>query len=309
MKKIELLGSSERSWEDATQKALATEVRGTSQSIHVTRFEVVVEGGRISQYRVRVEVSAGADGSNDPMVARVLVVDDLEPITALARSMLEEAGHKVHTAADGVEAVAAVQEEHYDLVLMDINMPRLDGIAATKAIRALDRPVRDVPIVAMTTNVLPEHVRLYKGAGMNGYVKKPLKQELLLQKLHELLPAVNDGERMRRTGDTVPGFDREAFDTIRATMGVDRVNAWLHKFLRQLEATFPLGGEGPGRESLGKEAHGLVSYSALLGFRELSRRCSDLEAACGEGRELASALHPATMAARNAEDLVRALLR
>jgi hypothetical protein len=152
-------------------------------------------------------------------------------------------------------------------------------------------------------------VHLREDAGMNSYVRKAFNHNVLLQQLREVSPAASDGDPMSRNGDTMPGFDREAFDTIRDTMGVDQIDVWLRKFLLQLEATFPQGNNGSDRERLGKEAHGLVSYSALLGFPDLARLCSDLQAACSEGRDLAPSLQQATMAARNAKEVVRTFLR
>ena len=83
------------------------------------------------------------------------------------------------TAEDGVEAVEAVQERKFDLVLMDIKMPRMDGVQATEAIRALDGPVSAIPIVALTANADPEDAKKYLACGMAAEVEKPIKPERL----------------------------------------------------------------------------------------------------------------------------------
>ena len=103
--------------------------------------------------------------------ARILVVDDKEMIQKLVRSILESAGYQVELVSDGVEAVAAVQEKSYGLILMDIQMLEMDGITATKAIRASESPARNVPIIAMTVNVSPQQVRSYEDAGMNDHIR------------------------------------------------------------------------------------------------------------------------------------------
>jgi CheY-like chemotaxis protein len=75
--------------------------------------------------------------------------------------------------------VKAVQDKHYDLVLMDIQMPTMDGLTATRHIRALDPPMRDVPIIAMTANVLPQQVEEFRSAGMADHIGKPFKRDEL----------------------------------------------------------------------------------------------------------------------------------
>ena len=91
------------------------------------------------------------------------------------------------TAEDGVEALAAVQERQFDLVLMDIKMPRMDGVQATQAIRALDGPVGSIPIVALTANADPEDAKKYLATGMAAVVEKPIKPERLRMAMNAAL--------------------------------------------------------------------------------------------------------------------------
>src|SRR5690606_25252554 len=104
--------------------------------------------------------------------ARILLVEDNEFNRMVAEDTLKEAIPGVHIdiAVDGKEAVERVQEENYDIVLMDVQMPVMDGVAATKAIRALKVPAQKVKIIAMTANVLQEDVQKYFDIGMNAYV-------------------------------------------------------------------------------------------------------------------------------------------
>ncbi len=124
--------------------------------------------------------------------ARVLLVEDNEFNRTVAEDTLHEAvpGIAVEMAVNGAEAVKAVQRTRFDLVLMDIQMPVMDGTAATAAIRALEGATGRVPIIAMTANVLQEDVQRYRSAGMNGYVSKPFQtEELLLQMSAVMEPA------------------------------------------------------------------------------------------------------------------------
>jgi CheY-like chemotaxis protein len=83
------------------------------------------------------------------------------------------------TAEDGVEALEAVQQRRFDLILMDIKMPRMDGVQATRAIRALTGPARDIPIVALTANADADDAKRYLTIGMAAVVEKPIKPDCL----------------------------------------------------------------------------------------------------------------------------------
>jgi signal transduction histidine kinase/ActR/RegA family two-component response regulator len=111
---------------------------------------------------------------------RVLVVDDVAPNRLVARILLEGAGHEVELAADGAEAVAAVQRGGFDLVLMDVHMPGVDGLEATRRIRALEGAARRVPIIALTADALPDQMERCHAAGMDGHLAKPLDRASLL---------------------------------------------------------------------------------------------------------------------------------
>ncbi len=109
----------------------------------------------------------------------ILIVDDNATNRVVAQALCEMFGCTSETAVDGVEAVQAVQDRPFDLILMDIKMPRMDGMQATLAIRALDGPASRIPIVALTANADPDDARHYKSLGMAAVVEKPIKPERL----------------------------------------------------------------------------------------------------------------------------------
>lgn len=117
----------------------------------------------------------------------ILIVDDNATNRVVAQALCEMFGCTSETAEDGVEAVQAVQERRFDMVLMDIKMPRMDGVQATQAIRALDGPVRNIPIVALTANADPEDARKYLSIGMAAVVEKPIKPERLRMAMNAAL--------------------------------------------------------------------------------------------------------------------------
>ena len=138
--------------------------------------------------------------------ARILLVEDNELNQEVAREMLAGAGLAVDIAENGQVAVRKVQESNYDLVLMDMQMPVMDGLAATVAIRALDA-CRNLPIVAMTANAMQQDRDRCMDAGMNDYVAKPIDPDHLWSVLRRWLKpgSVEAGHaRNGAAGDDMP---------------------------------------------------------------------------------------------------------
>ena len=122
---------------------------------------------------------------------RALLVDDVEVNREIAVMVLQEMGFTVEAAANGKEAVDKVSENpahYFDVVLMDIQMPVMDGYEATRQIRALDEPAKaGIPIIAMTANAFEEDKRNAFMAGMNAHVAKPIDEEKLISVLKFVL--------------------------------------------------------------------------------------------------------------------------
>ena len=116
----------------------------------------------------------------------ILVVEDVVPNQLIARKLLESFGHKVTLAATGIEAIKAIKNTSFDLVMMDIRMPEMDGLTATRHIRNLNAPVCDIPIIAMTANATREDHDDCLHAGMNGFIAKPVNREKIEQALIRL---------------------------------------------------------------------------------------------------------------------------
>ncbi|MDP3173232.1 MAG: response regulator [Phenylobacterium sp.] len=127
------------------------------------------------------------DNHASARAAHVLVVDDNATNRMVAQTLCEMFDCTSETAEDGVEAVEAAKTGRFDLILMDIKMPRMDGVAATRAIRALAGDPGRVPIIALTANADPDDAAGYIAAGMSSVVEKPMKPEYLLQALRQAL--------------------------------------------------------------------------------------------------------------------------
>jgi CheY-like chemotaxis protein len=101
----------------------------------------------------------------------------------IAVLMLEQAGHQIDVVNDGAEAIEAVRGKPYDLVLMDVQMPGIDGLEATRRIRALALDQAAVPVIAVTANAMEGDDRRCFEAGMDDYISKPIDRARLLGKV------------------------------------------------------------------------------------------------------------------------------
>jgi signal transduction histidine kinase/DNA-binding NarL/FixJ family response regulator len=225
---------------------------------------------------------------------RVLVADDVAANRMVARAMLVAAGHRVDSAADGAEALAAVERDDYDVVLMDVQMPVMDGLEATRRIRALPGPKRRVPVLAVTASALPEQVEACRAAGMDGHLAKPIDRESLLGAVarlaagdtlvHSPLPS---GQPERQ-----PLLDEAALRTLATELGPAAL-AVISEFISEIR----LGGEVLGTQGLVRDlprmrhaAHRLLGAARTLGARRLAAQVETLQADIHQGRDPAPAL-------------------
>ena len=137
------------------------------------QFEVALARGEPAAAKARAASAA------TPVDAHVLVAEDTPVNQRLAQALLSKRGYRVSLANDGVEALALCQAEDFDLVLMDMQMPNMDGLEATEKIRAWERQAgkRRVPIVAMTANALEMDRQRCRAAGMDGFIAKPFRAD------------------------------------------------------------------------------------------------------------------------------------
>lgn len=138
-----------------------------------------------------IDETTGAEISYDELVGkRILLVDDVDINRMIVIEQLSEYGLEIDEASDGTEAVdlfANSSPNYYGLILMDLQMPVMDGFTATRKIRELERPDNDVPIIALSANAFKEDVNLSLANGMNGHLAKPLEMDRLLETLHNWL--------------------------------------------------------------------------------------------------------------------------
>jgi two-component system cell cycle response regulator DivK len=121
------------------------------------------------------------------MTKRILVIEDTEDNRQIIRDLLTSVGYEIIEAADGVDGVAMAETHRPDLILMDIQLPGMDGYEATRRIRAVP-DLAQVPIIAVTSYALSGDEAKTREAGCDGYVAKPFSPRQLLAKIREFLP-------------------------------------------------------------------------------------------------------------------------
>jgi PAS domain S-box-containing protein len=222
---------------------------------------------------------------------RVLCAEDGATNQIIICTLLENMGHEVHIACNGLEAVHALAARDFDLVLMDGRMPEMDGEEATRAIRAggiQDVRVRDaaVPIVALTAHAGNEDRDRYLAAGMDGFLSKPIDSEAL----HSEIAATVD--RLLRQGRQLAPMEPPTHDSCRPHTAlapeamVRIVGIFLQDAPQRIEMARQAlrSGDAAG---LSREIHSLRGSAAYLGMKALLEECGRLEALANAG-ELAS---------------------
>ena len=221
---------------------------------------------------------------------RVLLVEDNAINQKVARALLERAGHRVDVAAQGADALARIETERYDIVLMDIQMPVMDGLEATRLIRARDDDKRHLPIVAMTANAMEGAREEYLAAGMDDYISKPIEARLMLDLVDRLAggerpahaPAPAKLRKPKAKPTDLPVLDETHLDSIRQVMAppefLDLIGAFIEGAVNRLALIDRLLGtdDFPG---IFREAHDMVSTAGNFGARRVERVARQLEAA------------------------------
>jgi len=254
-------------------------------------------------------------GTRSPAAApqrplRILLAEDNKINQKFASALLTKAGHVVEVAANGHLAVDAARRAGFDVILMDIQMPELDGIQAARQIRALPGPERDVPIIAMTANAMAGAREEYLAAGMNDYISKPIQSALLFAALSKIgMGATNVLAALRPAVAPQPIAIVPAGSTFTWNQLAELKLAMSGTNLRDIVSLYLLDVDLRLEEiarlrikrdfaGISRVAHGLVSTAGNLGAAGASAAARDLETACQSGNhELTYALISALGAA------------
>ena len=217
---------------------------------------------------------------------RILLAEDNGTNQLVFSRMVQSLDVELTIAETGQEALDDARANTFDMVFMDMRMPVMDGLAATRAIRALGGPWASIPIIALTANAFADDVKLCRDAGMNDFIAKPLRKQMLLQTMARHLKAGSaagpaDSTRSAASSsreDTV--LDGAAFDEFIEAMGLDGAGTILAVFLKdtseRLTRLRAMSCEAD-RAAIEAEAHTLKGASGTLGMYQLCGLARRLE--------------------------------
>lgn len=214
----------------------------------------------------------------------VLITDDIVQNLELLQLMLERAGHTVVAVADGEQAVAAVQQQHFDVVLMDIQMPVMDGLEACRLIRQWEvaQQRKPLPVIALTASVLDEDKVAAKEAGMQGFASKPVDFTALSSEIARVLQLTTGTAAVSAAAKPAPLQLLNMTKAMQLWGSVTHYQPQLEQFLQQqqpmlLKAAGYL--QAQRFDELQKVAHAIKGVSGNLALEQLSKLCAELEQA------------------------------
>ena len=233
---------------------------------------------------VEEEVETVTDGKRTRSALRILLAEDNAMNQKVATRLLEQLGYRADVASNGREAIEALERQPYDVVLMDVQMPELDGLDATRQICERWPEETRPHIIAMTANALPADREACFAAGMNDYVAKPIRAEELVAALKRAKPLVNgDG------GSAAIGYvslDDAALGNLRELGGDEFLGEVIDAFRADapgLIGTLRSSLDERNADELRRAAHTLKSNGATLGAEEFAELCRTLEQRAKEG--------------------------
>jgi PAS domain S-box-containing protein len=224
------------------------------------------------------------DGKQAMSSIRILLAEDNAMNQKVALRILERLGYRADIAANGLEALSALERQRYDVVLMDVQMPELDGLDATRRICERWRQETRPHIIAMTANALPEDREACFAAGMNDYVAKPIRADELAAALARARPLRNV-ERV--SGQSESGLEPAALENLRELGGVEFLAEVVDAFLADapgLIASLRNSLERQDMEELRRAAHTLKSNGSTLGAAAFAELCRTVEQRAKDGR-------------------------
>lgn len=258
------------------------------------------------------------EGNTPPVQLHILVADDNEINRKLNTILLRQWGIAVDEAADGIAALEACGRQHYDLILMDVHMPAMDGIEATRRIRMLQEGGKATPVVALTANALSGDRERYLAAGMDDYLEKPLTEEALRKTIEKWVPlapvcAQSAGKKEEwSVEEDFPASPHSDLPIIDGGLGMERAGgcrqSWLASLRMQL-AELPSGLDAlqaalsaSDLEKVEALAHRLRGGALYCGISALEIAAMRLEVACrNRAPDIADKL---TLLQREAESLL-----
>ena len=219
---------------------------------------------------------------------RILLAEDNPINQQVALGYLTKFGHRVDFAGNGLEAVQAVKDLPYDLVFMDVQMPEMDGLEATRAIRALPIEQSQIHIIAMTANAMLGDRERCLEAGMNDYLSKPIQGELLYKAIESMLQnkpmadsqTPTDPSTVATGSDKVDTINQQVVQTLSEQLGSDQVQQIFSAFFTDAEERFEQAKaalDAGNRKSVLEQVHSIKGSAASIGLSQVAHASLQVE--------------------------------
>jgi len=223
---------------------------------------------------------------------RILLAEDNPTNAMVARAMLTKFGHKIDVAANGKEAVEAVRALPYDIILMDVAMPEMDGMEASAKIRALEGPAGKTPIIALTAHAMKGYREQVLEAGMDDYLQKPINRDQVLGAIARWAGSAPSTETKKTEGSTSveaiqsPLLDEPTLVRLGEETDPSMIPELVQSFIEDSKkrvAVIERATREQDNEALEHEAHTLGSSAGTFGTLPLHQLCRSIEASLQQG--------------------------
>jgi signal transduction histidine kinase/CheY-like chemotaxis protein len=281
-------------------------VSGTGLGLGIVRTLVQRLGGDIkcestigkgSRFIVRLNVALTDKDNLEtirnelPFIAplKLLAVDDNEINRVLLAAMLTRLGHTVVLADGGHKAVALALKFKFNAILMDISMPKMNGLQATHAILNGNGPNKKTPIIAVTAHAMPDEQKKYVTAGMLGYIAKPVKLEILkttlsnIYSLYKILPSIKPLIINSKCNCKKPFINKSHSVELLKILGHNQFSELIDVMVHQVKDGIPALMNAQVAQELQKKSHELAGMSGNLGAERMHGLLNDIERHCKNG--------------------------
>lgn len=229
----------------------------------------------------------------DPASLKILLVDDDDLSRRMMALLLSEKGYYYDSASNGLEAIEAIKSQSYSVVLMDLQMPVMDGFEATSNIRAWEAGKQHIPIIALTAMLFDDEIRKCLSVGMDDCISKPFNAETLFQVIESYIrrpsgQMLNKG--IQATSEISTGDEQTMLDVEEALPRFSKDIAFYQELLTEFLDDLPqritqfrkdyLSGD---YKALAHKAHNLKGISASMGAKQLSYLSKKLDQTCQDG--------------------------
>ena len=283
---------------------------GTGLGLAISRRIMDLFGGSIhvestlgsgSRFWIDLELQIAEDGhaqdeqapTGPPVAAgaalNILLAEDNATNALVAEAMLKSAGHQVHIVGDGQAAISQVLAASYDVILMDISMPGMDGLEATRHIRAMPSPLCDLPIIALTAHTQAEHQDEIRAAGIGRVLTKPIRRDELLTGIHAATRNASANASAADTTHGRPCLDTAHLSQLLLDVGPDVAPVLIGQFMSDVEMNCAAMTSQVRHAEIGdlgaiKDiAHRLAGCASTFGAMALAENAAAIETASARG--------------------------